>query len=165
MSDTNMVQKPSKLMAGAFAALTLALVAGCASTYGANQVSSAGVGYASTVKEGTVTAVRPVTIKPEGSILGAATGAILGGLAGSELGGGDKAQTAGAIGGAVLGGVAGNEIGKGVNTRQGFAYTVRFDTGDIKEIVQGGDIYIQPGSRVYVTFGADRVTVAPMSAY
>lgn len=166
MSDTYMVQKPSKFMAGAFAALTLAL-AGCASTYGANTVSSSGVGYASTVKEGTVTAFREVTIRPDNSILGAATGAILGGLAGSELGGGDKAQTAGAVGGAVLGGLAGNELGKGMNTRRGFAYTIRFDNGDIKEIVQGGDIFIQPGTRVYVTFGADRVTVAPAaySAY
>ena len=159
-SETATVKTPSKMMAGAFAALTLAL-AGCASGYGANTVSSSGVGYASTVREGTVTAVREVTIRPDNSVLGAATGAVLGGLAGSDLGGGDKAQTAGAIGGAVIGGVAGNEAGKAMNTRKGFAYTVRFDSGEIKEIVQGADIFIQPGSRVYVTFGADRVTVTP----
>lgn len=159
-SQTATVKTPSKMMAGAFAALTLAL-AGCASGYGANTVSSSGVGYASTVREGTVTAVREVRIRPDNSFLGAATGAVLGGLAGSELGGGDKAQTAGAVGGAVLGGVAGNEAGKAMNTRQGFAYTIRFASGEIKEIVQGADIYIQPGTRVYVTFGADKVTVAP----
>lgn len=152
-------QKPSRMMAGALAALTLAL-AGCASTYGANTVSSSGVGYASTVREGTITAVREVTIRPEQNILGAATGAILGGLAGSELGGGDKAQTAGAVGGAVLGGLAGNELGKGMNTRRGLAYTIRFDNGDVSEIVQGADIVMYPGTRVYVTYG-ERVTVAP----
>lgn len=163
-TETVTVKTPSKMMAGAFAALTLAL-AGCASGYGANTVSSTGVGYASTVREGTVTAVREVTIRPDQSILGVATGAVLGGLAGSELGGGDKAQTAGAVGGAVLGGLAGNELGKGVNTRRGFAYTIRFDSGDVKEIVQGADIYIQPGSRVNVTFGQNRVTVSPAGYY
>lgn len=163
-TETVTVKTPSKMMAGAFAALTLAL-AGCASGYGANTVSSTGVGYASTVREGTVTAVREVTIRPDNSILGVATGAVLGGLAGSELGGGSKAQTAGAVGGAVLGGVAGNEAGKAINTRKGFAYTVRFDSGEIKEIVQGADIFIQPGTRVNVTFGADKVSVAPAGYY
>ena len=99
------IQKPSRMMAGAFAALTLAL-AGCASNCGANTVSSTGVGYASTVREGTITAVREVTIRPEQNILGAATGAILGGLAGSELGGGDKAQPDCGGGGGGGGGVA-----------------------------------------------------------
>ena len=145
------IQKPSRMMAGAFAALTLAL-AGCASNYGANTVSSTGVGYASTVREGTITAVREVTIRPEQNILGAATGAILGGLAGS--------QTAGAVGGAVLGGLAGNELGKGMNTRRGFAYTIRFDNGEVSEVVQGADVVMYPGTRVYVTYG-ERVTVAP----
>ncbi|MEE2878407.1 MAG: glycine zipper 2TM domain-containing protein [Pseudomonadota bacterium] len=158
------VKKPNKMMAGAFAALTLAL-AGCASGYGANTVNSSSVGYASTVREGTVTSVREVVIRPDKSVIGVATGAVLGGLAGSELGGGDKAQTAGAIGGAVLGGIAGNEVGKGVNTRKGFAYTIRFDDGAIKEIVQGNDIYIQPGSRVNVTFRADQVVVSPAAYY
>ncbi|MEQ8557878.1 MAG: glycine zipper 2TM domain-containing protein [Henriciella sp.] len=159
-TETATVKTPSRMMAGAFAALTLAL-AGCASGYGANTVSSSSVGYASTVREGTVTSVREVVIRPDNSVIGVATGAILGGLAGSELGGGDKAQTAGAVGGAVLGGIAGNEVGKGVNTKRGFAYTVRFNDGNVKEIVQGNDIYIQPGTRVNVTFREDRVTVAP----
>lgn len=159
---TNAVQSvaPSKWMAGAFAAMTMAL-AGCAGSYGANEVSATGVGYASTVREGTVTAVREVTITRENSFLGAATGAVLGGLAGSELGGGDKAQTAGGVAGAVLGGIAGNEVGKGLNRRAGFAYTVKFATGEVKEIVQGGDIYIAPGTPVNVTFGPDKVTVTP----
>ncbi|GGB73214.1 MULTISPECIES: glycine zipper 2TM domain-containing protein [Henriciella] len=162
-TENNTVQTPSKMMAGAFAALTLAL-AGCASGYGANTVSPNAVGYQTEVRSGVVTTYREVQIKPEQSWLGAATGAVLGGLAGSELGGGDKAQTAGAVGGAVLGGVAGNEAGKALNTRRGYAYTVRFDNGQVAEIIQGGDIFIQPGTRVNVTYG-DRVRVVPLSAY
>ncbi|MEL7389942.1 MAG: hypothetical protein AAFN76_09190, partial [Pseudomonadota bacterium] len=57
---------PTKLFAGAVAAMTLGL-AGCQSSYGANTVSSSSVGYAMTVKPGVVTNVRAVTIKPDRS--------------------------------------------------------------------------------------------------
>ncbi len=157
---SKLAARPNRMMAGAFAAMTLAL-AGCAGSYGANEVSSTGVREAATVRTGTVTAVREVRIRPDNSIIGAATGAVLGGLAGSELGGGDKAQTAGGIAGAVLGGMAGNQAGKAINTRAGLAYTVRFDSGEVKEIVQGADIYITPGTPVNVTFRSDGVIVTP----
>ena len=152
---------PTKLFAGAFVAMTLA-VAGCQSTYGANTVSSSSVGYAMTVKPGVVTNVRAVTIKPDRSIIGTATGAVLGGLAGSELGGGDKAQTAGAIGGAVLGGIAGNMIGTAANTKQGMAVTVEFIDGNVKAFVQPADANIQPGQRVNVEFREDGAYVVPV---
>ena len=67
----------------------------------------------------------------------------------------------GAAAGAVLGGVAGSEAGKAINTRQGYAYTVRFDSGEVKEIVQGADVYIAPGNPVNVTFRTDGVIVTP----
>lgn len=158
-----MRQTPSKFMAGAFAALTLAL-AGCAGSYGAGQATPATVGQASSVYEGTVLSVNEVQIRPDNSIIGAGVGAILGGLAGSELGGGDKAKTAGTVGGVVIGGVAGNEAGKALNTRKGFSYVVRLSNGDIKEIVQGADLYMPPNSRVLVTFRADGPRVTPLQA-
>lgn len=153
---------PNRLMAGIFAGFTM-ILAGCAGGYGANEVSSTGVREAATIREGTVTAVREVVITKDNSILGAATGAVLGGIAGSEIGGGDKAQTAGGVAGAVLGGVAGNEAGKRLNRRKGFAYTVRFTSGEIKEIVQGADLYIAPGTPVNVVFRTDGVVVTPAS--
>lgn len=152
---------PTKLFAGAAAALTLAL-AGCASPYGANTVSSSAVGYAMTVKPGVVSNVRAVTIKPDRSIVGTATGAVLGGIAGSELGGGDKANTAGAIGGAVLGGIAGNMLGTAAGTQQGIAVTVNFDDGNVKAFVQPADTNIQPGQRVNVEFREDGAYVVPL---
>ena len=151
---------PGKVMAGALAALTLAL-AGCANNPGVGTTSTQSVGQASTVYQGTVTSVRAVTIKPDRSLIGTATGAVLGGLAGSELGGGDKAQTAGAVGGAVLGGIAGNEAGKAIGTKRGYAYTIRFDNGEVREITQGADIYIQPGTPVNAIAGADGWRVVP----
>ncbi len=160
MSMHAVLRQPVRTFAaGAVAALTLAL-AGCAS-YGPGTVSPAGVGQASTVYTGVVTSARQVTIRPDRSVIGTATGAVLGGIAGSEIGGGDKAQTAGAIGGAVLGGIAGNAAGKAVNTRPGYAYIVRFDNGEVKEIVQGADIYIQPGTPVNLIASADGWRVVP----
>lgn len=153
-------KQPSRIAAGAFLALSLA-VTGCAGSYGAGQTSPSSVGVAATIREGVVTGVRDVQIRPDNSVIGAGVGAVLGGLAGSELGGGDKAQTAGAIGGAVLGGLAGNEAGKALNTRQGYAYTVRFNSGEIKEIIQGADVYIAPGTPVNVAFREDGVRVTP----
>ncbi|MEP1144286.1 MAG: glycine zipper 2TM domain-containing protein [Henriciella sp.] len=155
------VRAPKKLIAGALAAMTLA-VAGCQAGSSANTVSSNSVGYAMTVKPGVVTNVRGVTIKPDRSIIGTATGAVLGGLAGSELGGGDKAQTAGAIGGAVLGGIAGNMIGTAAGTKQGIAVTVEFNDGNVKAFVQPADTNIQPGQRVNVEFREDGAYVVPV---
>jgi len=152
---------PTKLFAGAIAAMTLA-VTGCQNTYGANTVSSSTVGYAMTVKPGVVTNVRAVTIKPDRSIIGTATGAVLGGIAGSELGGGDKANTAGAIGGAVLGGIAGNMIGTATGTKQGMAVTVEFNDGNVKAFIQPADANIQPGQRVNVEFREDGAYVVPV---
>lgn len=159
MTESTKTQ-PSRVMAGAFAAMTMAL-AGCAGTYGANEVNTSAVREAATIRTGTVTSVREVTITQDNSVLGAGVGAVLGGLAGSELGGGDKAQTAGAIGGAVLGGIAGNEAGKALNRRKGYAYTVQFSTGEVKEIIQGADMYIAPGTPVNVAFRSDGVVVTP----
>jgi outer membrane lipoprotein SlyB len=152
---------PRSILAAGLGALTLTL-AGCAGGYGTNEVSSSGVGQASEVYAGTVTSAREVTIRPDRSIVGAATGAVLGGIAGSEIGQGDKAETAGAIGGAVLGGVAGNEAGKAINTRRGYAYIVRFNDGKTMEIVQGANIYIQPGTQVDVINGADGWRLVPV---
>ena len=151
---------PRKVAVGAFAALALALT-GCASNYGAGTATPGAVGQASTVYTGTVTSVRAVTIQSDRSLIGTATGAVLGGLAGSELGGGDKAQTAGAIGGAVIGGIAGNAAGKAVGKQQGYAYIVRFSTGDVKEIIQGADVYIAPGTPVDIIAGADGWKLVP----
>lgn len=158
------LRQGNRAMAGIFAALTLTL-AGCASSYGANTTNPASVGQAATVYRGTVVAVREIQIRPDNSIIGAATGAVLGGIAGSEIGGGDKAQTAGGIAGAVIGGVAGNEAGKALNTRPGYAFTVEYDNGQIKEIYQGADVYFAPGSRVQVVYREDGARVVPATTY
>lgn len=142
-------------------ALTMSL--GACASYG-NTRTHDSVGYSSTVREAVIQSVNPVTIRPDNSIIGAGVGAVLGGLAGSELGGGDKANTAGGIAGAVLGGVAGNEVGKAANTRNGFSYIVKHDTGEVKEIVLIGDNPIPAGVIVDVVYARDGVQIYPRQA-
>lgn len=142
-------------------AMTLTL--GACANYG-NTRSPSSVGYASTVQEGVIQSVNAVTIKPDNSIVGAGVGAVLGGIAGSELGGGDKAKTAGAIGGAVLGGIAGNEAGKALNTRNGYSYIIKMNTGEVKEVVVKGTEPIPAGVIVDVVYAKDGVQIYPRQA-
>ena len=68
-------------------------------------------------------------------------------------------------GGAVIGGIAGNAAGKAVGKQQGYAYIVRFSTGDVKEIIQGADVYIAPGTPVDIIAGADGWKLVPAGGY
>ena len=150
-----------KALVAGLGALTLTLGA-CANNGGTRTPGS--VGYASTVKEGVIQSANSVTIRPDNSIVGGGVGAILGGIAGSEIGGGDAARTAGAIGGAVIGGIVGNEAGKALNTRNGYSYIVKFDTGEVKEIVVVGENPIPAGVIVDIVFATDGVQIYPRQA-
>lgn len=148
-------------LAAALGALTLAL-AGCATPLGPNNVGQSSVGHASTVRPGVVTSVREVTIQGQDKNgIGTGAGAVIGGLLGSQVGGRGTTQAIGAVGGAVLGGLAGNAATRAANTSRGLAYVVRFENGESREIVQGPDLYIQPGTAVDVTFRPDGVVISP----
>jgi outer membrane lipoprotein SlyB len=158
------VLKPQKSFAAAFAVLALAL-AGCASGLGANSYERSQVGTVSRVEEGRVVASRSIIIEgsKSGSTVGTATGAVLGGIAGGQVGGGRAANTAGAVVGAVAGGVLGNAVGAAATEKQGFAYTVRLNSGELVTITQGGDMAIANGTPVLVEYGA-RARVIPQHA-
>ena len=160
----NIMKSTRSTMAVALGSAAL-MVTGCAGTYGANEVRAGEVGATSTVYEGTVMSVREVTIRPDNTYLGTGTGAVIGGVAGSQIGGGDEERAVGAVAGAVLGGIVGSQVDKAANTRPGYAYTIRMDSGEVKEIVQGADIYIQPGTPVFVAFGTERTRVTPQAGY
>lgn len=151
----------AKQHAAAALALGLATALGaCASGVGAGDYSRSSVGQVNRVQEGVVLRVRPVRIEGTRTIIGPATGAAVGGVAGSTVGGGDEERAIMAIAGAVLGGLAGAAVEEGVTRRQGYAYTVRTSTGEVVNIVQGADSYIEPGSAVYIEYG-DRARVVP----
>lgn len=142
-------------------ALMLA-TAGCAGGFGANSVDRGAVRQASTVRTGVVTSAREVTIRGnDRNNIGTGAGAVIGGLAGSQVGGRGSTQAIGAIGGAVLGGLAGNAASKAIGSSRGVAYVVQFENGESREIVQGADVFIQPGTPVNVIFRADGAIVTP----
>lgn len=141
---------------------TLSLgLAACVTPNGPNNVSAQCVGTAATVRAATVNSYRPVTIQGKDHGIGAIGGAAVGGLAGSQVGGRNSTQAIGAIGGAVLGGLAGNAVGKAATRSNGLAYVLKFENGEIREVIQGGASPIAPGSPVNVSFGQCGTIVTP----
>ena len=152
---------PSRPSSARLVALGLAtlLAAGCAT-----QSSSPGVYRSSdtqreqTVRMATVESVRKVMIQRDSKGVGLVGGAVVGGLAGSTVGGGrgqDIATVLGAIGGAV----AGQAIEDKTNQREGVEITVRYDSGEVRVIVQEEDINLRQGDRVQVISGGGKVRV------
>lgn len=157
-------RRPRFVSAGVLSAMMLATTA-CAGGFGSDTVSRGSVGHASTVRQATVTSVRPVTINGNngvGTQVATTAGAAIGGLLGSQVGGRRSTQAIGAVGGAVVGGVAGNAIGRAASRSQGYAYVVQFQNGEIREIIQGGDVYIEPGRPVSIVFRPDGAVVSPL---
>jgi outer membrane lipoprotein SlyB len=140
-------------------ALTAAL-GGCASGIGAGDYSRGQVGQINRVEEVVVVSVRPIRVEGESTWVGTGAGAAIGGIAGSKVGGGSDERTIGAVAGAVLGGAVGSAVEKGVTTQQGFEYVVRLANGDMRTIAQGGDVYLPPGSRAMIIYGA-RARIVP----
>lgn len=154
-------RRPRLLLTGLVGALMLSATA-CATNYGANDIDRGAIRQASTVRPGIVTSVRDVTIRGnDNSGIATGVGAVLGGLLGSQVGGRNSTQAIGAVGGAVLGGLAGNAVGRAAGTANGLAYVVKFENGEVREIVQGNDVYIQPGTPVNVIFRADGAIITP----
>ena len=153
--------KTRKGLAAASGALLLVL-GGCATATGPYQTTSSSANYAATVRSGIVTSYTPVTIRPDNTIIATGTGAVLGGIAGSTIGrNGSAGEAFATVGGAVLGGLLGNAVGRSAGTRQGFAYTVEFGNGEIREIIQVSDAPIAAGTPVNVAFRQDGVVVTP----
>ena len=149
-----------RFAAAAFAASTLAALAGCATPNTSGQVYYAGqTQREQIVRMGTIETVRQVTIQRPDSGVGTIGGAAIGGVAGSAIGAG-RGSIVGAIVGAVAGGVAGNAIENSADRRPGYELTVRLDNGEMRAIVQDADEPFAPGDRVRILSrgGVSRVT-------
>ena len=116
-------------------------------------------GVPARVEQGVVIGARPITLGARDSGAGAVIGGVSGGVVGSELAGrGDH------FAGGLLGAVGGALIGSAIehsNTRQGFAYLIRFDrSGREIEVAQADAYPLKQGVHVAVTFGP-RVRIVP----
>ena len=133
-------------------ALSLGLNA-CTADIGANDYYASSANTVTATKACTVVSLRPVTVKSNDNNAGTLFGAAAGGVAGSSIGGGDTAHSLGAIGGALVGGIAGDAAQAGLSKQTGYEYIVRLDNGSMVTVVQGNDVYIQPGQRCLVIYG------------
>ncbi|HXE40092.1 MAG TPA: glycine zipper 2TM domain-containing protein [Azonexus sp.] len=140
--------------------ITVALLAGCASSKSGDVYSRDQARREQTVRMGLVESVREVLVEGTKSPVGTMAGAAVGGIAGSTLGHG-KGSALTAVIGAVAGGLAGAAIEEGVTRRQALEITVRLDNGQFLAIVQEGDAAeFRAGDRVRLlsTGGETRVT-------
>jgi outer membrane lipoprotein SlyB len=139
------------LRSGLLAAISAALVAGCAAPppYGPTYA-----GYQTyqpqSVEMAVVENVRPVNVQGPTSGAGAVTGALLGGIGGSQIGGSSSAHAAGAIAGALIGSLIGNAAEYDANRGAGLEITARLDSGRMIAVVQDAREGFRPGDRVRV---------------
>lgn len=142
-----------RLLQGMTIALSVVLLAGCASSQSGSSYSRSATRGEMNVRMGVVEGVRQVTIEGTQSAVGPAAGAVIGGIAGSNIGQG-RGSTVGAILGAVAGGVAGSAIEEGVTKKAGIEITVKLDTGKLIAVTQEADEQFRPGERVRVLSGS-----------
>lgn len=149
-----------KIAAAAAGLAVATALGGCATGVGAGDYTRSGVGQVSRVDEAIVVAVRPIRIQGDRTFVGTASGAAIGGIAGSQIGGGDEERAVGAVAGAVAGGLIGSAVEQGVTNQQGFEYVLQLANGEMRTIAQGNDVYLPPGSRAFIVYGA-RARVVP----
>lgn len=136
------------------AALASTLTLGaCARQISPNSVAGTAVGETMQTYAGTIRSARYVQVQEHETLEGNTTGQIIGGLAGgvagSRFGGGlGKAIAIGA--GALLGAAAGALAEQEVKKQVAIEYVVQLDSGRLLTVVQGSDVEIRPGERVFV---------------
>ena len=136
----------------------------CTADIGTNDYYASSANTVNTAKMCTVVSLRPVTVKSNDNNAGTLFGAAAGGVAGSAIGGDDTAHILGAIGGALVGGIAGDAAQAELSKQTGYEYIVRLDNGNLATIVQGNDVYIQPGQKCMVLYGR-QARVVPYGQY
>tara|TARA_B100001564_G_C20314837_1_gene522923 strand:- start:68 stop:490 length:423 start_codon:yes stop_codon:yes gene_type:complete len=135
--------------------------------------------------EGVILSARPITIKGSDNLSDNAAGGLAGGLAGGIGGaaiGKGKGSAAAAVGGAVAGAVVGALAQEYLSTGEGIEYIIKVDTKNLKSdyyegstimrnaiasattnglitVVQGNDVQISEGRKVYVIFSDKRTRV------
>lgn len=139
-----------RLMAAA--AVSVAVLGGCASSLSGGAYSRDQARQVQEVKMAVVESVRHVKIEGTKTPVGTGAGAVIGGIAGSNVGGG-KGSTVAAILGAVAGGMAGSAIEEGVTGKDGLEITVKLESGRLIAITQEADEQFRVGDRVRVLTG------------
>lgn len=130
---------------------SLLVMTGCARNIGASNYASAGVGEAMTSYAGVIASKRQVVVHGEDKLQDNTLGLLGGGAAGLVLGstvGSGNGSILAAVGGAAAGAAAGAFAQQELAKQDAFEYTVQLDNGQLKTVVQGLDVNVQPGQRV-----------------
>lgn len=144
------------------AAVSAAVIAGCATHESANVYDKHEAGREQTVRYATVDTVRKVVLDGSQSGLGAAAGGAVGGIAGSGVGHGNGSAVA-AVLGAVAGGVVGNLAEHKATSKDALEITVKLDSGEMRAIVQEADLDLKPGQRVRLLSSGGVTRVTPVA--
>jgi len=162
----------------------MSLLSGCARDLSSDMYTSDST--LSLTLEGVIVAARPVKVKESDKLANNGTGILAGGamgaVAGSTVGGGASGTAAGMIGGAVVGGLVGGAIQGKLGESKGYEYIVKVDSSKLKDtyfdgnaamrnavstarvgglitVVQGTDVILREGQKVYVTYSENRTRV------
>jgi outer membrane lipoprotein SlyB len=137
--------------------------------------------------QGEVLSVREIKIKNsdklENNMLGGVAGGAMGAALGSGVGKG-SGNTVAMVGGAILGGVVGAGAQQAFGTSKGYEYMIKVDTSGLNSdyyegspamraaissattsglitVIQGKDVYIPAGKKVFIVFSDNRTRVIP----
>lgn len=141
------------------AAVSLGILAGCATSTRSDHISRAETGRMSTVLDAVVLSVRPVSVENSPSGAGVAAGATVGAIAGSSVGGRRESAAAGVLG-AVAGAVVGQAIERSQNREEAEEIIVQLRNGERRAIVQGkSNEMLRPGDSVIIVTTGNRVRI------
>lgn len=166
---------------------TSLLLSSCARDLSSNVYSSSST--LSLTLEGNIVSTRPIVIKENENLGDNVAGGIGGGAMGAALGstvGNNGGKTVAVVGGALAGAVAGAAIQGALGKSEGFEYIVKVDTKGLNNfdyegsaamrdavsaaktnglvtIVQGKDVVLAQGQKVYVIFSDKRTRIIPRS--
>ncbi|MBU6301371.1 MAG: hypothetical protein KGS60_07455 [Verrucomicrobia bacterium] len=143
------------------AGLSLALACASCQQMSPNVYESRDAGVPMQTFAGVVQSARPVTVQNEGN-LGTILGAAAGGVSGAQIGGGTGTHIIGGVAGAAIGAMAGRGLEKGISKKSGMEYVVRTEDGQLHTIVQGPELPLVAGQKVFVQlWGSGRSRVIP----
>lgn len=131
-------------------------LAGCAHNLSSNSYQLSAVGESVETYQGIVISKRVVEVEGDGSNtkVGSLVGGTVGAMAGSAIGKG-TGKIYSTLAGAVLGGVGGGVAANKLTDKEALAYKIKLSNGTIKTVVQGKDIDISVGTRVFVEVAHD----------
>lgn len=125
---------------------SLLLINGCANNFSSTGYKSSKVGSIATSLPCTVLSVRKVLIESDNNTIGTLGGAVAGAALGQAVGGG-RGRTIATVAGALAGAAVGNAAQNAMSKQEGLEYTVKMGNGELKTIVQGTDVVLEPGAK------------------